>query len=81
MALFRPAFAILLALFGSTADAGSQAVPRKYQGDRQKSGRVRHKLADAFASQVPRRGLSGLGLSDDQTEESLSGNARRVFKL
>ena len=31
MALFRPAFAILLALFGSTADAGPQAVPRKYQ--------------------------------------------------
>jgi predicted TIM-barrel fold metal-dependent hydrolase len=26
-------------------------------------------------------GLSGLGLSDDQTEEFLSGNARRVFKL
>jgi hypothetical protein len=31
MALFRPAFAVLLALFGSTADAGPQAVPRKYQ--------------------------------------------------
>ena len=31
MDLFRPAFAILLALFGSTADAGWQAVPRKYQ--------------------------------------------------
>src|ERR1700730_5825383 len=31
MALFRSAFAILLALFGSTADAGPQAVPRKYQ--------------------------------------------------
>ena len=31
MALFRPAFAILLALFGSIADAGPQAVPRKYQ--------------------------------------------------
>jgi predicted TIM-barrel fold metal-dependent hydrolase len=26
-------------------------------------------------------GLSGLGLSDDQTGEFLSGNARRVFKL
>jgi len=26
-------------------------------------------------------GLSGLGLSDDQTEKFLSGNARRVFKL
>ena len=26
-------------------------------------------------------GLSGLGLSDDQTEQFLSGNARRVFKL
>jgi hypothetical protein len=31
MALFRPAFAILLALVGSTAEAGPQAVPRKYQ--------------------------------------------------
>ena len=31
MALFRPAFAILLALFGSIADAGPQGVPRKYQ--------------------------------------------------
>jgi hypothetical protein len=31
MALFRPAFAILLAVFGSTADAGPQAVPGKYQ--------------------------------------------------
>jgi hypothetical protein len=29
--LFRSAFAILVALFGSTADAGPQAVPRKYQ--------------------------------------------------
>jgi predicted TIM-barrel fold metal-dependent hydrolase len=32
----------------------------------------------------PRRcleGLSGLGLSDEQTEDFLSGNARRVFKL
>ena len=29
MALFRPAFAILLALVGSTAEAGPQAVPRK----------------------------------------------------
>jgi len=28
MALFRPAFAILLALVGSTAEAGPQAVPR-----------------------------------------------------
>jgi hypothetical protein len=31
MTWLRPAFAILIALFGSTADAGSQAVPRKYQ--------------------------------------------------
>jgi hypothetical protein len=31
VALFRPAFAILLALVGSTAEAGPQAVPRKYQ--------------------------------------------------
>ena len=31
MALLRPAFAILLALFGTIADAGPQAVPRKYQ--------------------------------------------------
>jgi len=31
MALFRPAFAILLALVGSAAEAGPQAVPRKYQ--------------------------------------------------
>ena len=31
MALFRPAFAVLLALFGSIADAGPQVVPRKYQ--------------------------------------------------
>jgi hypothetical protein len=31
MALFRSAFAILLALFGSIADAGPQPVPRKYQ--------------------------------------------------
>jgi hypothetical protein len=31
MALLRPAFAFLLALVGSTADAGPQAVPRKYQ--------------------------------------------------
>ena len=31
MALFRPAFAILLALVGSTAEAGPQPVPRKYQ--------------------------------------------------
>ena len=31
MTLLRPAFAILIALFGSTADAGPQAVPRKYQ--------------------------------------------------
>ena len=31
MILLRPAFAILIALFGSTADAGPQAVPRKYQ--------------------------------------------------
>jgi hypothetical protein len=30
-ALFRSAFAILLALVGSTAEAGPQAVPRKYQ--------------------------------------------------
>jgi len=31
MTLLRPAFAILIALFGSTADAGPQAVPRKSQ--------------------------------------------------
>ena len=31
MTWLRPAFAILIAIFGSTADAGSQAVPRKYQ--------------------------------------------------
>jgi hypothetical protein len=31
MVLFRFAFAVLLALFGSTADAGPQAVPPKYQ--------------------------------------------------
>ena len=31
MALFRPALVILLVLCGSTADAGPQAVPRKYQ--------------------------------------------------
>jgi Rap1a immunity proteins len=31
MASLRPAFAILIALFSSTADAGPQAVPRKYQ--------------------------------------------------
>jgi hypothetical protein len=31
MTWLRPAFAILIAIFGSTADAGPQAVPRKYQ--------------------------------------------------
>ncbi len=31
IAWLRPAFAILVALFGSTADAGPQAVPRAYQ--------------------------------------------------
>ena len=31
MAWLRPTFAILIALFGSIADAGPQAVPRKYQ--------------------------------------------------
>jgi Rap1a immunity proteins len=31
MTWLRPAFAILIALFGSIADAGQQAVPRKYQ--------------------------------------------------
>jgi hypothetical protein len=30
MAWLRPTFAILIALFGSIADAGPQAVPRKY---------------------------------------------------
>ena len=41
---------------------------------------VRHKLADAFAPKMP-RGLSDLGLSDEQTENFLSSNARRVFEL
>src|SRR6185369_17659738 len=31
MTWLRPAFAMLIAIFGSTADAGPQAVPRKYQ--------------------------------------------------
>ncbi len=31
MTWLRPTFAILIAIFGSTADAGPQAVPRKYQ--------------------------------------------------
>jgi hypothetical protein len=31
IAWLRPAFAILVALFGSIADAGPQPVPRKYQ--------------------------------------------------
>jgi hypothetical protein len=31
MAWLRPTLAILIALFGSIADAGPQAVPRKYQ--------------------------------------------------
>jgi Rap1a immunity proteins len=31
MTWLRPAFAMLIAVFGSTADAGPQAVPRKYQ--------------------------------------------------
>jgi hypothetical protein len=31
MTWLRPAFAILIGLFGSIADAGQQAVPRKYQ--------------------------------------------------
>ena len=31
MTLLRPACALLIALFGSTADAGPEAVPRKYQ--------------------------------------------------
>jgi hypothetical protein len=31
MIWLRPAFATLIALFGSTAEAGPQAVPRKYQ--------------------------------------------------
>ncbi len=31
MIWLRPAFAMLIALCSSTADAGSQAVPRKYQ--------------------------------------------------
>jgi Rap1a immunity proteins len=31
MVWLRPTFAVLIALFGSTADAGPQAVPRKFQ--------------------------------------------------
>ena len=31
MTWLRTAFAMLIAIFGSTADAGPQAVPRKYQ--------------------------------------------------
>ena len=33
MTLLRPAFAILLPLFGSMAHAGPQSVPRAYQAD------------------------------------------------
>ena len=32
MAWLRPTFAILIALFGSIADAGPQAVPRRGEG-------------------------------------------------
>jgi hypothetical protein len=39
-----------------------------------------HKLADALAPKCL-EGLSDLGLSDEQTENFLSSNARRVFKL
>jgi hypothetical protein len=50
------------------------------EGHWQKSSHFWHKLADALAPKCL-EGLSDLGLSDEQTENFLSSNARRVFKL